>query len=146
MWTYDATDLVTSTSSGRLNIVRLLVGDTDTTDQILQDEEIEFALSVTGNDTYFAGAWSCNVIAAKYSRFVDSKIESTVSSNYSDLVKHYNLLATKLLELGKKSNGRSLGIYAGGISDAVMDTVAQDTDRPTPSFRVEQFSNPSANS
>ena len=32
-WTYDETDLVTTTSSGRLNVVRLLIGDTDTNDQ-----------------------------------------------------------------------------------------------------------------
>lgn len=30
MWTYDPTDLDTTTASGRLNVVRLLVGDTDT--------------------------------------------------------------------------------------------------------------------
>ena len=46
-WSYDATDLGTSTASGRLNSVRLLVGDTDTNDQQVQNEEITFALAQT---------------------------------------------------------------------------------------------------
>ena len=29
-WTYDETDLVTTSASGRVNVVRLLIGDTDT--------------------------------------------------------------------------------------------------------------------
>ena len=44
-WSYDATDLGTGTASGRLNSVRLLVGDTDTTDQQVQNEEITLCSS-----------------------------------------------------------------------------------------------------
>ena len=33
-WSYDPTDLDTTTASGRLNTVRLLVGDTDELDSI----------------------------------------------------------------------------------------------------------------
>ena len=43
-WSYDPTDLNTTTASGRLNTVRFLVGDTDTNDQKVQNEEIEFSL------------------------------------------------------------------------------------------------------
>ena len=48
-WSYSPSDLNTTTASGRLNTVRLLVGDTDTTDQLVQNEEITFALSQTGD-------------------------------------------------------------------------------------------------
>ena len=44
-WSYDASDLDTTTASGRLNTVRLLLGDTDTLDQQVQNEEVTFALS-----------------------------------------------------------------------------------------------------
>ena len=44
-WSYDPTDLNTTTASGRLNTVRLLVGDTDTTDQQVQNEEVTFSLT-----------------------------------------------------------------------------------------------------
>ena len=48
-WSYDPTDLNTTTASGRLNTVRLLVGDTDTTDQQVQNEEVTFSLTESGN-------------------------------------------------------------------------------------------------
>ena len=39
-WSYDATDLDTETNSGRLNSVRYLVGDTQTSDEQVQNEEV----------------------------------------------------------------------------------------------------------
>ncbi|CAB4125092.1 hypothetical protein UFOVP59_76 [uncultured Caudovirales phage] len=140
-WSYSAANLVTTTSSGRLNVVRLLIGDTDTTDQILQDEEITLSLSLTGDNVYYAGAWACKTIAAKYSRFVDTKIDGAGLSNNSDRINHYILLAGQLTDLGKKTNGRSLGISAGGISITEMSNNDQDTDRPQSAFRLKQFDN-----
>ena len=49
-WSYDATNLGTSTVAERLNSVRLLVGDTDTNDQQVQNEEIIFALNQTSDN------------------------------------------------------------------------------------------------
>ena len=63
-WSYDPTDLDTTTASGRLNTVRLLIGDTDTVDQQVQNEEITFALSENGNNVYYSGAWVARVISA----------------------------------------------------------------------------------
>jgi len=54
MWSYSVTDLNTTTASGRLNSVRLLVGDTDTSDQLVQDEEINFALAQANDNVYYA--------------------------------------------------------------------------------------------
>jgi hypothetical protein len=140
-WSYSATNLVTTTSSGRLNTVRLLIGDTDTLDQQLQDEEVYFSLSQTNDNVYYAGAWACKIIAAKLSRFVTTKIDNAGSSNYSDAINHYMLLSAQLTELGKKANGRSLGVSAGGISISTISDVDQDTDRPQSAFRVKQFDN-----
>ena len=67
-WSYDPTDLDTTTASGRLNTVRLLVGDTETLDQQTQNEEIVFSLSENGNNTYYSAAWIARAIASKYSR------------------------------------------------------------------------------
>ena len=41
-WTYDETDLDKTTTSGRLNVVRLLIGDTDTNDQLVKNERDHF--------------------------------------------------------------------------------------------------------
>lgn len=139
-WSYNSTDLVTSTASGRLNIVRLLIGDTDENEQILQDEEVVFSLDQTNNNVYYAGAWACRIIAAKFSRLVDTTIDSAGSSSYSHRIDHFTMLANQLSDLGKKTYGKSLGLSAGGVSNAGMDTVRSNTDRPN-GFYVGQFDN-----
>ena len=140
-WSYDATDLGTGTASGRLNSVRLLVGDTDTTDQQVQNEEITFALNQTNDNVYYAAAWAARTIAAQYSRRVTQNLSGALSADYSDLQNHYTSLAETLEHQGKKS-GAVVGIKAGGISIATVDNVRQDTDRIAPSFRRDRFRNP----
>jgi len=142
-WSYDPADLGTTTTSGRLNSVRLLIGDTDTNDQIMQNEEIVFALAQTNNNVYYAGSWACHMIASKYSRLVDLKIEGS-SSRYSELAKQYITMSDHLNDLGKRTNGKSLGVSAGGISVSDMTVVSQNDDNVEPSFRVQQFDNKKA--
>ena len=142
-WSYDPADLGTTTTSGRLNSVRLLIGDTDTNDQIMQNEEITFALAQTNNNVYYAGSWACHMIASKYSRLVDLKLEGS-SSRYSELAKQYITMSDHLNDLGKRTNGKSLGVSAGGISVSDMTVVSQNDDNVDPSFRVQQFDNKKA--
>jgi hypothetical protein len=139
-WSYNPSDLGTTTASGRLNSVRLLIGDTDTNEQIMQDEEITFSLAQTNNNVYYAGSWACHMIASKYSRLVDLKIEGSLS-RYSELAKQYITMSDHLNDLGKRTNGKSLGVSAGGISVADMTSVQADTDNVDPSFTVQQFDN-----
>lgn len=143
-WSYSPSDLNTTTASGRLYTVRLLVGDTDTTDQLVQDEEITFALSQTGDNAYSAAVWICRAIAAKFSRMVTTTLDGALSANYSDRAKQYNQMAVQIEAQGKKTSGKSLGIFAGGISVAAMGVVNADTDRVKPAFGVSQFDNTEA--
>jgi hypothetical protein len=124
-WTYDATDLTTATSSGRLNSTRLLVGDTDTSAQQVQDEEINFSLLQTGNNVYNAASFVARFLASKYTRMVDTQLDGALMASYSDRAKQYNLLAVQLSEFGKKASGRALGVSAGGIPNAPNFTVNQ---------------------
>lgn len=140
-WSYSASDLTTTTSAGRINTVRLLVGDTDTTDQLVQNEEITFALSQTGDNVYYAAVWICRAIAAKFSRMVTTTLDGALSANYSDKAKQYNQLAVQVEAQGKKTSGKALGISAGGISVAAMDLANATTDRVPPAFGVTQFDN-----
>jgi hypothetical protein len=139
-WSYDPTDLNTTTASGRLNTVRLLVGDTDTDDQQLQDEEITFSLSETGDSAYLAAAWSARAVASKYSRLVTTQLDGALKSDYSDLSKQYRTLADNLEYKGKTS-GSSVGILAGGISKTRVKVVRENTDRIEGSFRRDRFKN-----
>ena len=139
-FTYDIDDLNTTTATGRRNAVRFLVGDTDPLDVQVQDDEIAFALTESGDNVYEAGAYCCRAIAAKYSRRVDTELDGALSASYSDLHSHYLALAENLEAESKKQSG--LGVKAGGLSKAAISVVRQDTDRVTPSFRRDRFRNP----
>lgn len=141
-WTYDNFDLSTTSDTGRLNSVRLLIGDTDTTDQLVQDEEIIFALGENNDDVYLASSWLCRVISAKFARLVDTQLDGVLEAKYGQRAKQYALLAVQMESLGRKSSGRALGVSAGGISKTVMEAVDADPDRPVPAFRMGQFDNP----
>lgn len=143
-WSYDETSLGTSTAAERKNAVRLLVGDTNTSDQQVQDEEITFALSQTGDNIYFAASWVAGVIASLYSRKVDTDIDGDLSAKYSDLAKQYRILSVDLRQKAQKYSGNSLGVYAGGISITEINAVRDNTDRPTPFARMDRFTNPEA--
>lgn len=141
MWTYDPADLDTTTASGRLNVVRLLVGDTDTLDQQLQNEEINFALLTETDDVYGASSWAAKTLAAKYSRFVDIELDGQLSEKYSQLKDHYAQLADRL-DGQKKSGGVYLGISAGGIKKSEMRRAEQDPDRVKPMYRRDSYKYP----
>ena len=140
-WSYDPTDLDTTTASGRLNTVRLLVGDTDTLDQQKENEEITFALAENGDNVYYGGAWIARAIASKYSRQVNTEISGALKANYSDLAAQYKTLADSLEYQGKTS-GASVGVLAGGTTKSGIEAVRADTNRIEGSFRRDRFKNP----
>jgi hypothetical protein len=140
-WSYDPTDLDTDTASGRINVVRLLVGDTDTNDQQVQNEEITFALSQTNNNVYFGAGWIARTIGSLYSRKVDTTLDGALSADYSDLASKYSKLAEDLEYQGKKA-GAILNIAAGGITKTQIEAARANTNRIEGSFRRDQFKNP----
>lgn len=140
-WSYSPTVLNTTTASGRLNSVRLLVGDTDTADQLVQNEEISFALAQANDNIYYAAAWVCRAIAAKFSRMVDTTLDGALSAKYSSKAKQYQQLAAQVEAQGKKTSGKALGVFAGGISNSDMLVVNETPDRVVPAFAINQFDN-----
>jgi len=140
-WSYDPTNLDTTTSAGQLNSVRLLVGDTDTNDQQVQNEEITFSLSETGDNIYSAAAWIARTIASQYSRRVDTQLDGALQANYSDLAEQYYKLAEDL-EYRGKTNGAVLGVAAGGLTISDIQAVRANTNRVEGAFRRDRFRNP----
>lgn len=140
-WSYDSADLDTATSSGRLNVVRLLLGDTDTLDQQVQNEEVTFALAQTGDNVYYAAAWLAKTVASQYARKVDVQLDGALSAKYSDLHKHYMALSENLEYQGKKA-GVVVGVVAGGLTISDINAVRGNTDRVEGSFRRDRFRNP----
>lgn len=109
MWTYD---MLLNTPLDR---VRLLIGDTDITDQLLQDEEIQ-ALYDNTKDMYAAASQACAMLAAKFAREVDITLGRTRSSN-SQMVSHYNALARKY-----KAHANSSYMFVGGVHKPTVQT------------------------
>ncbi len=137
MWTYDASVLNTTTAAGRRNSVRFLVGDTNSSDQQVQDEEIDFALSECGSSIYAGASWVASAIAGLYSRKVNVELDGVLREEYTKLADNYRKLSRDL-----KQKGSGLGISAGGISVTTIETVRDDTDRPSSAFTMDRFRYP----
>jgi len=127
-WTYSG-----DPSSNDRDTVRFLVGDTDTTNQIVSDEEIAWALAQ--ESVYSAAATVCDAISAKYARDVDTYLDRDVRANLSQASRAY---ASKARELRVKARSKIAVPYCGGISSSVKTTYEQDSDRVIPSFKVSQ--------
>lgn len=140
MWTYDSGILGVETVEERRNSVRFLVGDTDTNDQQVQDEEIVFALGQTAQNVYFAGAYVAGTIQAKFARLVTSEVDRTLRVRYSDMQAQYRALAQDLREQGMKY-GSGLGVSAGGLNLLQMEIARNNPLRPSASHKGE-FSYP----
>ena len=141
-FSYDENNLTTSSVNGRLNVVRLLIGDTDSADPLVQDEEVIFALGQASNNVYYAGSWVANSIASKFARMVNTKLDGALSSDYDGLTAKYKALSAHLRQEGQRYSGTSLGISAGGISKVAMQSAREESDRVQPKFRTDQFGNP----
>ena len=120
-----------TTDDTNLNRVRLLLADTDITDALLQDEEINLLLTMTGG-VYQAAIQGCLVIAAQFARRADMTQISEMQIRYTRNVDHYRNLALELKQ--RLIAGAALNVYCGG------QTAPDGTDKE-PSFTRQQFSN-----
>lgn len=128
-WTYSG-----NPSNSARDEIRFLVGDTDTTDQQVTDEEIAYAAANEANNQ-LAAARIARALAAKYSRKADKSV-GDLSISYSQMAKSFWDLATKLESSGSISGAAP---YAGGISISDKQTVQDNTDRFVPSFKKGKF-------
>lgn len=134
-WTYSG-----DPASSEKDYVRFLVGDTDTNDQLVQDEEIEAVLADEGNVS-LAAAIIAEAIAGKYSRLADISVGKT-SISYSQRAASYLALATRLRKQSKQKAIFRVRPYAGGISRSDKENVENNDDRVKPIFEKDLFKNP----
>lgn len=110
--------------------VRFLIGDTDFDDQLVEDEEINYAIAVEANNT-LAAIRIARALAGKFSRKVDKSV-GDLRLSYSQQAKNFRELA-KFLE--NSNSTATIPIpYAGGISRSNKKTVREDSDRVPGSF------------
>lgn len=124
-WTYDSG----ATALGR---VRLMVGDTVSTDQLISDEEIGLYLSggaLAQPTETLSAAKVADVLAGIFSRRVDMSSGSS-SVTMSQQVEHYRRLAREL----RRQAATETVPYVGGVSLAAKDAIEDDADRVVPAF------------
>ena len=124
-WTYSG-----DPASSDRDEVRFLVGDTDTNDQLVTDEEIAYAVANEGNN-YLAAAEICRAIAAKFAKLVDKSV-GDLRIAYNQRQQAYKDLMKMLTTRGNRSAATP---YAGGISISDKDTVEDNTDRVQPGIK-----------
>lgn len=112
-----------------MDLVRFLIGDTDSEDPFFQDAEINGLITLEG-DPRKAAAKGAETLAAKFARQVDETV-GRVKQNCSQAYDHYKDLA-KSLRLDAAA--RVPVPYAGGISISDKDTVRDNEDRVASTF------------
>lgn len=139
-WTYGG-----DPDANARDAIRFLIGDTDTNDQILSDEEIAWVnKEVTGSSTattglYDAGYRCCLAAASKFSRMADKSV-GDLSVSMSQKAAAYRTQAQEIKALAARE-GNVPTPYAGGITQSDKDVDEGDSDIRR-YFKVGQFVNP----
>jgi len=124
MWSYDPTGATS------LDKLRLLIGDTDATDQLLQNEELTTLLSAAGSPTS-AAATACRTLAARFARFADKWV-GDLKILASQKARAYERLAEQY-----EARGAVYAVpSAGGVRTAEKQAQAANTELVQPSFRI----------
>jgi hypothetical protein len=125
-WTY--TSPLTSTRDA----VRFNIGDTQSADPQLSDEEIDYVLTLRSSVVQ-AAIMCCDELIARYTRQVTQSVGS-VSVSFSDRIGHYKELIARL-----NLRGAAIEPFIGGQSISDSDSVNTDTDRNGAIFSVGMF-------
>jgi hypothetical protein len=126
-WTYSG-----DPSTGNKDAVRFQIGDTDTNEQLLQDEEINYVLANEGGSVLQAAHFAVQGIVAKLAKKVDvTDKSSAMAIRRSQKFDQYREL---LASLRKKIAIHKGAPYLGGESVSDKQTAEDDTDRLQPAF------------
>lgn len=135
-WTYQ------DTMPRDIDKVRFYVGDTDSSDPLLTDEEIDFALS-EGGSVRAAASLCADRLAAQYARLADLK-EGQLSISYSQRFEQMRAISETI------SAGATLADpampTAGAIFVADKTATEEDTSLVRPSFTVDMLDSESVGS
>jgi hypothetical protein len=100
-WTYSG-----DPAANDRDAVRFLSGDTDTTNQQINDAEIAYLLAQWNNSTYIAASYACDAIAGKYTSKSDSSKsvgDLSVSTQFMAQAKTFMERATYLRSQASRS-------------------------------------------
>ena len=119
-------------SNSNLETVRFLIGDTDTIDQLLQDAEITYLLTIESK-LYDAAATACETIAAKFARKAD-----TSNGTLSEKASQRSLAYERRASLLRSKVNRKVQVFAGGLTISGKDTLDESSTNVQPAFKLNQ--------
>ena len=131
-WTYSG-----NPASSTRDAVRFLVGDTDTTDQLISDEEIAYIVQENPAINRSASE-SARAIAAKFARLMSRSIGG-LSADFSAKYRQYLELADNLLS---KDELKPVSLYISGFTRSAKEAVELDIDRESTFSRKGIMDNP----
>jgi hypothetical protein len=95
-WSYSG-----NPASSTRDAVRFLISDTDTNDQLLSNEEIDYTISSSGS-LYQAAHDCAYAIASSFARLASSKSVGDLSISYNDRAASFYQVADRMLDLQAK--------------------------------------------
>ena len=137
-WTYSG-----DPANNARDAIRFLTGDTDTNDQLINDEEIAWTNNqVTGSNTALTALYEVSyrvllAIASKFSRLADQSV-GDLSVSMSQKAQAARDQASELKALALREGSVPIP-YLGGMSKSDKRIDADDSDMVQPSFRRGQF-------
>ncbi len=139
-WTYGG-----DPSASALAAIRFLTGDTDTNDQLINDEEIAWTNNqVTGSDTATTALYEVSyrvmvAIASKFSRLADQSVGDLKVDMFQKATNAREQAA--LLKQQALREGNTPTPYAGGISVSDKEIDEENSDIVQPYFSRGQWTN-----
>lgn len=112
--------------------VRLLTGDTNSADPLLQDSEVAYFLSLFTDSPYPAAAAACDAISSLYSRQADTT-NGRLSVKASQRAEAYAKRADEL----RRDNMISAEVFAGGLTISGKNALDADSNAVQPSFSID---------
>lgn len=131
-WTYSG-----DPSSSAIDAVRFTIGDTDSSDPLLSNEEITYLLGLYGQVIITASIRACEMIMAKFSRLANESVGS-VRIDFSQKTKGYKDM---VMQLKARLAVEDCTPFAGGISKTQKQTTIADSDRVEPDFTKHMMEN-----
>jgi hypothetical protein len=135
VWSYNSDSVGTVDK----DTVRFLLGDTDSDDPLLQDEEIQFTIT-SNSSVYHAAAMAAEAVAAKYGKDIQKTV-GPLSINLAQRANEFRSLATRLRSTANRSIGAPPQYFGDSYSD--KDDAAQDTDKIGTAIKIGGMDNPS---
>lgn len=116
-WTYTGDPSVSTRDQ-----IRFLIGDTDSTDPLLQDEEIEWTLTNAGGSIYQAAHDLCYALGSKFARLATSKSVGDLSLSYQNRSDAFMKQAERLLELAARREPPTPWVSPKNVTTAAKRT------------------------